>query len=205
MDNAFTLVEFTRIYLAIFYSGVAAFYTLRIIAKKRSGLHEVVFSGERFSSTWLNHMLFRGFRVTIWLVCLFRWFFPSIDGYLGIFEGLNVWPIVLVGDILLAAGFLFAVVIHLSLGRQWRSGIDPHEPGTLKTNGFYKYSRNPMYLGVATAQAGFFLALPSVFSAVCLLVGLYALYSQTLAEEAHLINRFPKDYIQYKDHVRRWL
>jgi protein-S-isoprenylcysteine O-methyltransferase Ste14 len=205
MDNSSAIVEFTRIYLAVFYSCVAAFYAIRITAKKRSGLREVVFPGERFSSTWLNHMLFRVFRLGIWMVCLFRWLFPVVDSYLGIFDDLNVWPIVLAGDILITAGFLFAVGVHFSLGRQWRSGIDPRGPGTLRTDGFYKYSRNPMYLGVATAQAGFFLALPSVFSGVCLLVGLYALHRQTLAEEAHLASLFPEDYRHYRNRVRRWL
>jgi protein-S-isoprenylcysteine O-methyltransferase Ste14 len=195
MDNPSTIVEFTRIYLAVFYSGVAAFYAIRITAKKRTGLREVVFPGERFNSTWWNHMLFR----------LFRWPYPVIDSYLGIFDNLNVWPIVLAGNILLTAGFLFTVLIHFSWGRQWRSGIDPCGPEKLKTDGFYKYSRNPVFLGIATAQVGFFLALPSVFSSVCLLVGLYTLHIQTLAEEAHLINMFPKDYRHYKDHVRRWL
>lgn len=205
MDNPSTIVEFTRFYLAVFYSGVAAFYAIRIMATKHTGLREVVFPGERFNSTWWNHMLFRMFRFTIWMLCLLRWLDPVIDSYLGIFAGLNVWPIVLAGNILLTAGFLFTVVIHFSWGRQWRSGIDPCGSEKLSTDGFYRYSRNPMFLGIATAQVGFFLALPSVFSSVCLLVGLYTLHNQTLAEEAHLINRFPKDYRHFKGHVRRWL
>jgi protein-S-isoprenylcysteine O-methyltransferase Ste14 len=205
MDDSFTIVEFTRIYLAVFYSFVAAFYALRITAKKRRDPQEVVFPGVPFCSTWWNHMLFRVFRLTIWMVCLFRWFFPAVDTYLGIFVDLNTWSIVLVGNTLLTAGFLFTVLVHLNLGHQWRSGIDPCGPGKLRTAGFYKYSRNPMFLGVATAQAGFFLALPSVFSGVCLLVGLYTLHKQTLAEEAHLSSVFPADYKHYRGRVRRWL
>ncbi len=205
MDSPSTLVEFTRIYLAVFYTGVAAFYAVRITAKKRAGSGEVVFPGEVSSSTWWNHMLFRAFRLTIWMVCLFRLFFPGLDNYLGLLVGLNLWPIVLAGNVLLTAGFLFTIVIHFSLGRQWRSGIDPDGPERLRTDGFYRFSRNPMYLGVATAQVGFVLALPSVFSITCLIVGLYTLQSQAMAEEAHLLKRFPKDYRHYMGHVRRWL
>lgn len=150
-------------------------------------------------------MLFRAFRFTIWMACVLRFFFPGLDSYLGIFVALNRWPIVLAGDILLTAGFLFTVATHFSMGNQWRSGIDPAGPDRLITDGFYRFSRNPMFLGVATAQVGFLLALPSVFSAVCLLVGLYALRSQALAEEAHLANAFPGPYRHYRDHVRRWL
>ena len=205
MDATSAIVEFTRVYLAVFYSCVAAFYTLRIVAMKRSGLREVVFAGERFSSTWWNHMLFRAFRVTIWMVCLFRFFFPGLDSYLGFFVALNVWPIVLAGDVLLTAGFLFTVLVHFSLGSNWRSGIDPNQPGKLRTDGFYRFTRNPMFLGIATAQVGFLLAMPSIFSLVCLVVGLYVLYRQTLAEEAHLMKLFPGDYRHYMGKVKRWL
>src|SRR5210317_605122 len=161
MDNSSTIIEFTRVYLAVFYSGVAAFYTIRIMAKKRAGLREVVIPGATFGPTWWNHMLFRTFRVTIWMVCLLRWIFPDLDDYLGMLDFLNLWPVLLAGNILLTAGFLFTVAIHFSLGRHWRSGIDPGAPGRLRTDGYYGFSRNPMFLGIATAQLGFLLALPS--------------------------------------------
>ncbi len=205
MDNSITIVEFTRVYLAVFYSCVAVFYALRITAKKRSGPGEVVFAGARFSATWWNHRLFGAFRFTIWMVCLARWLFPPIDNYLGMFVALNVWPVVLAGNILLTAGFVFTLGVHFSLGRQWRSGIDPGGPEALRTDGFYRFSRNPMFLGIAVAQVGFFLALPSVFSSVCLGVGLYTLHKQTLAEETHLGVRFNNDYRQYREAVPRWL
>ena len=205
MDNLSWMVEFTRIYLAVFYSCVAAFYAIRITAKKRTGLQDVVFPGVSFSSTWWNHMLFRVFRLAIWMVCLFRYYFPTVDSYLGVITNLNIWPVVLAGNILLTAGFLITVFIHFSMGRQWRSGIDPCGPESLRTSGAYRFSRNPMFLSIATAQAGFFLALPSVFSGICLLVGLRALHNQALDEEAHLIKMFPKNYSHYKTHVKRWL
>jgi len=205
MNSSFSIIEFTRLYLAVFYTLVAIFYTVRIVTKKRAGSREVVFSGARLSSTWWNHMVFRIFRFTIWMVCLLRWLFPGIDGYLGIFAKLNILPVVLAGNVLLTAGFIFSIAVHFTLGPQWRSGIDPAGPDRLRTDGFYQYSRNPMFLGVAVAQAGFFLALPSVFSGVCLLLGWYTLHRQAIAEEAHLSNRFRQDYALYRNRVRRWL
>ena len=205
MDSSSAIVAFTRVYLAVFYSCVAAFYAIRVTAKKRAGSCEVVFPGESFSSTWWNHMLFRACRMAIWMACLFRFLFPSLDNYLGLFDSLNTWPVLLAGNIMLTAGFLFTVVIHFSLGSQWRSGIDPDGPRQLKTDGLYRFSRNPMFLGIATAQVGFLLALPSVFSAVCLFIGLYTLHSQSMAEETHLRQKFPEDYPRYASHVRRWL
>jgi len=205
MDSSSAIVEFTRVYLAVFYTFVAAFYTVRIIAKKRSESREVVFPGATRSATWWNHILFRVFRFMIWMVCVCRMFYPAVDDYLGIIAGLNVFPAILAGNILLTAGFLFSIAVHFDLGRQWRSGIDPAGPEKLRTDGFYNYSRNPMFLGVAIAQAGFFLALPSVFSGVCLLVGWYTLHRQVIAEETHLSHCFPAEYARYRGRVRRWL
>jgi len=62
-----------------------------------------------------------------------------------------------------------------------------------------------MYLGIVAAQVGFFLALPSIFSLICLVVGLIAIYRQTLVEEAHLTHRFSTQYKEYKLLVPRWL
>lgn len=205
MDSSFAFIEFTRWYLAVFYTFVAVFYTSRILLKKRSDSIEIVFPGRLFCATWWNHMIFRFFRAAIWMVCLFRWPFPAIDAHLGIIPDLNIWPVILTGNLLLTGGFAFTVAVHFHLGDQWRSGIDPVGPKRLKTDGYYKRSRNPMFLGIATAQLGFFLALPSVFSGICLVIGLYTLYRQTLAEEAHLSTVFPQEYKAYAASVPRWL
>jgi len=205
MDSSSAAVEFTRAYLAVFYSLVAAFYTIRIVAMKRVEARGVIFPGEAFSFTWWNHLLFRVFRLAIWMVCLIRWFFPAADQYLGIFSALNIGPVLITGNIMLTLGFLLAILVHFSLGPEWRSGIDPSGPQNLRTEGFYRYSRHPMFLGVATAQIGFFLALPSVFSLACLFIGLNALRRQATAEETHLTEIFRPGYEQYMQRVRRWV
>jgi protein-S-isoprenylcysteine O-methyltransferase Ste14 len=150
-------------------------------------------------------MAFRLFRVTIWMVCLFRLFFPSIDNYLGMIESFENFGIILSGNVLLTLGFLFTIIVHCRLGQEWRSGIDPEGPSRIISHSFYKYSRNPMFLGVAVSQVGFFLALPSIFTFVCLVVGLYTLNRQALAEEKHLLKVFPEEYKIYSSMVCRWI
>lgn len=204
-NEAFEIAEFTRIYLAIFYSVVAAFYTARIILMKRASSRELIFPGKRYSSTWWNHMSFRFFRAFIWLVCVFRLFFPAADNYLGIFERLQKTEIILSGIILLTLGFITTVMINFKLGNQWRSGIDPNGPHQIISDGWYSYSRNPMFVCVAIAQLGFFLAIPSVFSLICFIIGWYTLHRQALAEEKHLLKMHPQEYTYYSSRVRRWI
>lgn len=205
MDDVSEITEFTRLYLAVFFSFVAVFYTVRILRMKKTVGQALVFPGKRFCSTWWNHMMFRFFRVVIWMICLWRLFFPSIDTGLGLFESLQHFMVILSGNVLLTLGFVFTIGVHFSLGAGWRSGVDPEGPVKLVSTGAYKYSRNPMFLGVAISQAGFFLALPSVFSLVCLCFGLLMLHRQVQAEEHHLSEQFPQAYEVYAARVRRWL
>ena len=204
-NEVLEITEFTRIYLAIFYSVVAAFYTTRIILMKRANSREMVFPGKRFCSTWWNHITFRFFRATIWLVCVFRLFYPEVDNFLGILESLQTTEVIFTGIVFLTLGFISTIMIHYTLGKQWRSGIDPNGPSKLVSNGWYRYSRNPMFVCVAIAQLGFFLAMPSIFSLACLMIGLYTLNSQALAEEKHLLSLYPKEYKDYSYRVRRWI
>lgn len=205
ISNTSEMVEFTRLYLAVFFTCVPAFYVARILSVKKNTNSEVIFIGKRFSSTWRNQTTFRIFRVSIWMLCLLRYYYPSIDDYLFIIPELESSFIILAGDILLIFGFLSVAVINMSLGSHWRSGIDPKGPRQLITTGFYQYSRNPIFLSIALGQVGFFLALPSVFSLVCLITGLFILYKQTLSEEQHLSEIFPTEYKTYSSDVCRWL
>lgn len=203
-NNVSEIIEFTRLYLALFYTFVAIFYTTRIVLMKKHTTRELVFPGERFGSTWWNHMLFRLFRVAIWMVCLFRFIIPSFDNYLGFIPIFQSFGVILLGNFLLTIGFIFTITIHCSLGKKWRSGIDPEGPIQLISHSFYKYSRNPMFLSIAVSQIGFFIALPSIFSLVCLLIGLYTLNRQAKSEEQHLSRVLPKEYKHYCSRVKRW-
>ena len=141
----------------------------------------------------------------IWLVCLARFFSPTADDYLGICTYLNNNYVVGSGLVLLSLGFSFTVFTHFAMKAAWRSGIDPNSPKALITSGLYARSRNPMFIGVIMAQIGFFLALPSIFTLMCLVIGVVAVYRQMQAEEVDLINKFKGTYQQYCQQVPRWL
>lgn len=204
-SDPLNIIEFTRYFLAFFFTFVALFYTTRIFLKKRATTRGFVFPGQKFGTTWWNHMSFRFFRFAIWMVCLNRLFFPSLDNYLGLIIPFQTFSVILMGNILIATGFLFTLFNHFWLGRNWTSGIDPGGPEKVVTSGFYKYSRNPMFAGIILAQLGFFLALPSVFSLACLVIGAAAIYRQAISEEQHLETHFPSEYAVYRSNVRRWI
>ena len=92
--------------------------------------------------------------------------------------------------------------------RRARTTISPVNAGasSLVTSGVYRFTRNPMYLGMLLmllAWAAF------LFKPVALLfIAIFALYInrfQITPEERVLSSLFGAEYIAYKARVRRWL
>ena len=77
---------------------------------------------------------------------------------------------------------------------------------TLVSGGPYRFSRNPMYVGLSVAYVGLALLLnqawPILFLPGVLIVLLFAVIRR---EERHLQSSFPDEYAAYRRRVRRWL
>ncbi|GAB3014147.1 hypothetical protein GCM10027098_05600 [Bowmanella dokdonensis] len=199
------LQAFNQLYLAAFYTLVALFYTLRIkLFRPQAPSCEFVHMGKSGTLHWWNHLTFRVFRILIWGVCVARLIWPQMDAWL-IFVPLSAIPVVVIcGMLMLASGFALAIWGNLLLSGLWRSGVDSQGPGRLVTHSLYRYSRNPIFIGVMLGQLGFFLALPGWFSLTCLLVGWTAVGVQIYLEEQHLQEKLPVEYGQYRRNTARW-
>ena len=93
--------------------------------------------------------------------------------------------------------------------RRAKTTINPHKPSaasSLVTSGVYRYTRNPMYLGLSVTLMGWavFLSNPLALLAVPLFV-LYINRFQINPEERVLSSLFGAEYAAYKEKVRRWL
>lgn len=193
-------------FLAAYFTGVAGFYAVTILRQRRraGGLSPVI-RGEPGSLHARVHQTFVVFRALIWLVAVVRLAYPAIDSWLLPIRPL--WqPAVLLGGVaLLVAAFAAVVLIHRAMGQDWRSGVDRGGPVRLRTDGAFAHSRNPTFIAIQIAQLGLFLAIPSVFTLVCLVVGVTAIHVQVRLEEAHLAARFGAAYAAYRAQVPRWL
>ena len=87
------------------------------------------------------------------------------------------------------------------------TSIVPMRPTTaLVTSGPYRFTRNPMYLGMAFLYAGLALAFGTIWALVLLPVVLLVVDRQVIArEERYLESKFGEAYREYKSRVRRWL
>jgi protein-S-isoprenylcysteine O-methyltransferase Ste14 len=116
-------------------------------------------------------------------------------------------PLVLLGGLALAVGasiYAWCVWDFATFGRGTPAPIDA--PKRLVVRGLYRFTRNPMYLGVLTTIAGWAL----VFGAPDLLVygavvgaGFHAFV--LFYEEPHLGELFGREYDDYRARVGRWL
>jgi protein-S-isoprenylcysteine O-methyltransferase Ste14 len=84
--------------------------------------------------------------------------------------------------------------------------IKPSAASSLVTSGVYRYTRNPMYLGLLVTLMGWavFLSNPLALLAASLFV-LYINRFQINPEERVLSSLFGAEYAAYKEKVRRWL
>jgi protein-S-isoprenylcysteine O-methyltransferase Ste14 len=79
-------------------------------------------------------------------------------------------------------------------------------PKVLVTDGLYKYSRNPMYLGFALSVIGTWLLLGTLSSIFIVLFFLLIMDRYYIRyEEAILQGAFGNEYSKYKRRVRRWI
>jgi len=111
------------------------------------------------------------------------------------------------GAIAASGGILaFAGKIAFRRARTTINPLRPANASSLVTSGIYRFTRNPMYLGLLLLLAGWSVYLSSVFvfTGPVLLV-LYLGRFQIAPEERVLTAKFGEAYLDYTSRVRRWL
>jgi len=193
-------MDFGRAALACYFSFIAVFYAAKLMALRARTGRRHADRGSPGTAQHLGHSVFGVLRLVIWSLCVVRTFEPGLDPWLIPFAALTKPGVVLAGLALLVVSLGLIVYVHTYLGDAWRSGVGPAGPSALITTGPYAVTRHPLFLGIAIGQAGFFLALPSAFSLLCLAVGLAVLWRQAAFEEGQMEARFGDT---WRDYARR--
>ena len=127
----------------------------------------------------------------------------AVTGLTGIFQPPQ-GSLAIASYFTLIIGTAIIFISSFNLGRSIRIGL-PTEDTVLQTGGIYRFSRNPMYLGLhlVTVAAILFtqkwwVALPGLFS-------IYVYHLIILGEEKFLESRFGQDYIRYKQKTARYI
>jgi protein-S-isoprenylcysteine O-methyltransferase Ste14 len=109
--------------------------------------------------------------------------------------------------LVLAAAGVAAIVWPILWMRRTQQDPDPRKPSPeLILGGPFRWSRNPIYLGMTLIQAGVGIALGNLWVLLLLAPTLAVLQREVIAkEEAYLTRKFGDPYVAYQHSVRRWL
>ncbi|QRV17331.1 phosphatidylethanolamine N-methyltransferase family protein [Haloterrigena salifodinae] len=115
--------------------------------------------------------------------------------------GLPRGPSLAAGAALFVAGYGVAITAGLDLGVEETKGL----AGDLRTGGWYRYSRNPQYVGYVVATVGFALLANSGLVAVVCAIYLGWWLSLPFAEEPWLREQYGEEYERYAERVPRFV
>ena len=186
MIQSLTVTLFPFVFLTVLFGGGALFRRRNIDMDGDPPINRTLFYGSKYAIL----LLWAGMVSQSWGVDLSLIAVPS-----GIkWVALSLW----------IAGFVLLLIGRLGLGASFRIG-SPKEPTRLHVHGLFRFSRNPMYLGVdLTLLASVLYSLNPVLLAIGVFVAAVH-HLIVLAEERHLKKAFGEPYEEYCRRVRRYL
>ena len=139
-----------------------------------------------------------GLLIAVLLALGLHFAIPAAQIVLGIWRLLGILPLIL------------GIAISYAAEKQFHQAgttVTPFEESSqLVTGGLYRFSRNPMYLGMALVLLGIAFLLGSLAPFVMLAIFIGWIEIQYIhPEEEMLSTQFGQDWLEYKARVRRWL
>ena len=112
----------------------------------------------------------------------------------------------LAGLAIIAGGVAIALWAEIAFLRAGTATLPIYPSSTIVSSGIYRFSRNPMYLGMSLFTAGLVLAFNSAWYLATLACAIVAVTRLAIVpEEKYLERKFGQSYLGYKTRVRRWL
>ena len=104
---------------------------------------------------------------------------------------------------------LACAIPSFKLFARYKTTISPLKPSdatALVTEGMYRYSRNPMYLGLLLLTIASTIWFGTWFGIIINILFIFLInFLQIIPEEEALLEIFGEEYEEYKNNVRRWI
>jgi protein-S-isoprenylcysteine O-methyltransferase Ste14 len=136
--------------------------------------------------------------VLLGLCWIIKWLFPLNYG-LGLYGKVT-------GLSAMSAGILLlSVAVGLFIARK-TTLMPTKSPNKLVTEGIYRVTRNPMYLGMLMILSGFPLIIGTIIGLICPLIFFLLMDRIIIPREEKVVEGvIGEDYLEYKSRTRRWI
>ncbi len=131
-------------------------------------------------------------------------FAPQWSGYLLPAFFLEKTSVQWVGLVLLHISLLVVLVAQAQMAQSWRVGFAETQNTQLVQGGLFRYSRNPVFVGMLLTMLGLFLVLPNALTLLSMVMTWVVLQVQVRMEENYLLKAHGTAYAEYMRRVRRW-
>ncbi len=119
------------------------------------------------------------------------------------------WPLskyVMAVFYLLGAGLIITATLQFKKAATTLNPMNPDRASSLVTGGLFRFSRNPIYLGLLLILIGWAVTLEHSIAYIWLPLFVFFINRyQIIPEEMALQRQFTKTYKNYQNKVRRWL
>ncbi len=198
--------EWLRLILPAAYIGaLMVVLVLRsLIHYRRTGKSPIVLPRDESVHGFVGIM----FRFLLFLpivpIVLYSYFHDLYDYCLPIvyLESVNLQ---IFGASLMVVSFILTAAAQLNMGDSFRIGIDEEQSTSLVTGGIYRYTRNPIYLGLMGMLIGLFFTIPSSLTALSLTLSWAMIQVQIRLEEEYLDKLHGAKFQEFRKRVRRWI
>jgi protein-S-isoprenylcysteine O-methyltransferase Ste14 len=140
----------------------------------------------------------KGTMAVTWFLFIMKSLFPAY-GYL-----LPALQIKWISVVLLYIGMFILISGLISLGASFRMGL-PENLTELKTNGIYRFSRNPIYLGAYLISIASCLYFPDLVNFSFTVYSLFIHHQIIRKEEQFMTEKFGTPYLSYCSCTRRYV
>ena len=195
-------ITFLLLYFLVFF-GIAVIWRSCVVTKE-TGLN-VFKLHKKIGPESVTNMYFKFLPLVSILVFVIAALFPELYSLIGPIELLSHDFVKWVGMGLMVVALFWVILAQSHMGASWRVGIDHETKTAFVRKGLFKYSRNPIFVGVIFISFGYFLVLPNPITFTILALDIALIQIQVALEEEYLPQQHGQDYIHYFQQVRRWL
>ncbi len=193
---------FLLVYLTLFFGLALALPSYRVW--KTTGVNPYKFNSSDSAHDYVGKN-FRLVMLACALIVIVSTFLPNVYQYLLPIHYLTNSTLAVIGQILLLTALIWVLTAQVHMQKSWRIGIDEEVKTELIQTGLFKFSRNPIFLGMRVMLLGLFLTMPNAITFTILIVGELLVQIQVRLEEEFLTRTHGNSYITYQKQVRRWI